>query len=771
MRIGKGVVLFGILAALWVSAGEARLPAVEEAVRLVAEGRDLLAQKRFEEAERAFKAAVKKAPELIDALKGLGEVAFVRENWGKAKGPYEKILKLDPGEIEALYRLAICYRETGKFKALVFRRGDWDRSQGLFEQALEVDSLYVDAVYQYAVLKRYQGKYREAILLGHRQVALKPEVSAARQGLFRLYVHFLDNRSGAKAIAWLERQDFEHARCFVGEALRRADRLDEADSVLRAWLGAAPSISTVPARLSLARLTYQRGQFWDAEDFFWNAVDSIRTPLDANLIFEDVKYVVTGTELEAFQGLSSPEEYRAFFHRFWTSRDPTPSAEANARLAEHYRRLLYAEEYYIYDGFRSWANSPDKTNELKYPATFYLNDRFNDKGLIYIRHSDPNDYAQTPGADIAANESWFYGKTETLPEMVFHFVIDENASGDNWRLSPFPRSLEGRETWGPMYNQPQRRRRRRGRRRGGGRRGELRRMSLERDMAVQSRSAVEAGFRTDRHSWERDIDPLPYDSYMAFFKGEGEESALELYYSVSLKDRPIALADTSVIYEYGVALHDLDWHPVTRLRGRIVEEEIPRIHFEETGIGTVRLQTAPDSCHAAFFIGEPAGRRLGGWKGDVRIPAFSELDLEMSSIVPAHTISPAVGTDDAFFSHGLHLVPNPSRRFARSQPVYVYFEVYNLAPDESGITSFRIEYTVSKRKRKKPIKKRLSIFGSSDKPVTTVAVERNGETPTSAEYLSLDLSRVGRGDFRLDIKVKDQQSGEESEGSLDLTLF
>ena len=51
-----------------------------------------------------------------------------------------------------------------------------------------------------------------------------------------------------------------------------------------------------------------------------------------------------------------------------------------------------------------------------------------------------------------------------------------------------------------------------------------------------------------------------------------------------------------------------------------------------------------------------------------------------------------------------------------------------------------------------------------------MAVERLGETPDSAEYLSLDLSKAGRGDFRLDVKVKDRNSGTEKESSVELVL-
>ena len=66
--------------------------------------------------------------------------------------------------------------------------------------------------------------------------------------------------------------------------------------------------------------------------------------MHAAFVFEDVKYVVNDQELNAYRSLRTPEEYRAFFHAFWTRRDPTPARAHNVRLAEHYRRLRQAEQ-------------------------------------------------------------------------------------------------------------------------------------------------------------------------------------------------------------------------------------------------------------------------------------------------------------------------------------------------------------------------------------------------------------------------------------------
>jgi hypothetical protein len=122
------------------------------------------------------------------------------------------------------------------------------------------------------------------------------------------------------------------------------------------------------------------------------------------------------------------------------------------------------------------------------------------------------------------------------------------------------------------------------------------------------------------------------------------------------------------------------------------------------------------------------------------------------------------------FRHGdIYLTPNPSRRFDRHRPVYGYFEVYNLTPDEQGITSYETTYTVSQTGQT-TIQKLLSIFGSRDRPETSVTVERVGEAPRASEYVALDLRHAGRGSFRLEVSVRDRHSGQEAREAVEIEL-
>jgi tetratricopeptide (TPR) repeat protein len=765
MNSKKFILTISAASALWAAIGQTRTPADSTAWKLVAQGKALLAENKLKEAEQTFKKALKKDRELTAAMSGLAQVYLAKNDWGEANDWYEQVLKYEPENLDALYHRAICYRECGVPKALILRKFDWDNAAKYFKRVLARDSSFYDTLYQYAQLLRYKKDYTDAIAMGHDQIRLKPDDASSQRGLFRLYQHYLDNTGANEAIAWLQKSDSEQARYFIGETHRRDGKLPKADSVFRQLLAGNSGVSLTPIQLSLTRLYYQQKKNNAAEKAFWQAVDGIRSRLDAEFIFEDVKYIVTEAELQQFRRLASTREYADFFHRVFMLRDPTPAADNNVRLAEHYRRLLHVESHYVFDGFRTWFNNPDKLHHQKFPPMFYLNDRFNDKGLIYLRHGEPDERVVTAGQALVSNESWRYQPTTVSPEMIFHFVVDENAVGNNWRLTPFinnPQFLEDRITWGAAYERLLR--------------GDpLEQMALEDDLARQSREAVDTGFSTDRHSWDKNVQPLNTFAYAAFFRAPEGKSYFDLYYALPLPSTEdlakSGAMGANVLAEHGVVLHDLQWNRVHRVHDQITRRQIANPNQMPFLVGQYHFAVKPDSYHVAFFVQQPATKRVGGWKEEMRVPQFNDGQLAMSSIVLASSVEPATG-DDPFVRHGLRILPNPYRRFPRAKPVYVYFEVYNLTPNSEGKSAFVVEYTTLLRKEKKSgAKKVFAVFGGNSKPATTLVLERETNTATSMEYLALDLDRAGKGDFRLSIKVKDKNSGKESEEFIDLALF
>src|SRR3970040_2104176 len=67
-------------------------------------------------------------------------------------------------------------------------------------------------------------------------------------------------------------------------------------------------------------------------------------PEEKKWLQEDVAFILTPEEREAFLHLNSDEEREQFIEQFWLRRDPTPDSVENEFREEHYRRIASANE-------------------------------------------------------------------------------------------------------------------------------------------------------------------------------------------------------------------------------------------------------------------------------------------------------------------------------------------------------------------------------------------------------------------------------------------
>jgi GWxTD domain-containing protein len=68
---------------------------------------------------------------------------------------------------------------------------------------------------------------------------------------------------------------------------------------------------------------------------------------------EEVPYIITKEELDAFHRLTANEEREQFIEEFWRHRNPDPDSPENAYREEHYRRIVYANERFS-SGIPGW---------------------------------------------------------------------------------------------------------------------------------------------------------------------------------------------------------------------------------------------------------------------------------------------------------------------------------------------------------------------------------------------------------------------------------
>ncbi len=421
----------------------------------------LMQGESFEAASEAFNDVLKKDPSSIHALKGLGMIAIAKEDYRDARGWFREILSLDASNIEAHYYYGLSCRESVRSEQWVRldRDSDETRAWEHLSWVAARDSMYSDIVYQIGLFAlELRQDYPEAIRLGRLQVLLKPADPSVQFELFSLYRAFLVGAKRSVVSEWLKQQPTEYAVCFLGELLRRNGQLLEADSVFQKLLQVRTEIPLQPVYLSLARIHYELNQPEDAEGYYWLAVNEASSHLGIMFLFNDLKYIVSDPELAMFTSMKTLREKIDFFQMFWTARNPVPAASTNARLSEHYKRLLYAEKNFEYYGLRNWTTSADKFHELQLPKAYFLNREFNDKGLVYVRQGAPdhieypaaqtslmsdNDYTSSlvgPVHDLefqGRNESWIYERTDEGPEMILHFIQDHTLA-NNWRLAPLP---------------------------------------------------------------------------------------------------------------------------------------------------------------------------------------------------------------------------------------------------------------------------------------------------------------------------------------------
>jgi len=124
---------------------------------------------------------------------------------------------------------------------------------------------------------------------------------------------------------------------------------------------------------------------------------------------EDVIYIITDEERQAFKRLNTDEEREQFIEQFWLRRDPTPDTEENEFKEEHYRRIAYANEHYA-SGIPGWKT---------------------DRGRIYITYGPPDEIDSHPsGGSYERPMEEGGGETSTYPFEDWRYRYIEGIGND-----------------------------------------------------------------------------------------------------------------------------------------------------------------------------------------------------------------------------------------------------------------------------------------------------------------------------------------------------
>src|ERR1700747_3012034 len=137
---------------------------------------------------------------------------------------------------------------------------------------------------------------------------------------------------------------------------------------------------------------------------------------------EDVVYIISPEERQAFLQLETNEEREQFIEQFWLRRSSNPDMPDNDFKEEHYRRIAYANEHYA-SGIPGWKT---------------------DRGRMYIMWGPPDEIESHPtggtydrpmdegGGSTTTYpwETWRYRYMEGIGQNIIWEFVDPSSSGE-----------------------------------------------------------------------------------------------------------------------------------------------------------------------------------------------------------------------------------------------------------------------------------------------------------------------------------------------------
>src|ERR1700682_1404006 len=427
---------------------------------------------------------------------------------------------------------------------------------------------------------------------------------------------------------------------------------------------------------------------------------------------EDVTYIISPDERNAFLPLDTNEEREQFIEQFWLRRSSNPDLPENDFKEEHYRRIAYANEHYA-SGIHGWKTDRGRMYIMWGPADEVES---HPTGGTYDRPM------QEGGGSTSTYpwETWRWRYLEGIGENIILEFVDPSGSGE-YHMTMDPGEKDA------LLHVP-----------GAG---------LSQMEAMGMASKADRFTRSDGMTTPRSMGGTP--------ESMNEFSRLELYAKVNkppeVKFKDLEAVVTSRIVrdqvhltwrtDYLKVTNDTVLVPVTiqvpngqlsfsskegihsatmnifgrvtTLTGRVVqtfEDSVSRDFPDSLYQQSLKLQSIyqkavplrPGLYRLDIVIKDVKSGNVGVINTRLQVPKYEDDQLEASSLIVAdgnkleHVPSKQIGTGQ-FVLGSTKVVPRMDGDFAANEKLGIYMQVYNLKPDEKTHKSnATFQYTVKK---------------------------------------------------------------------------
>ena len=643
---------------------------------------------------------------------------FVKENIDSSLYYIHKCFEFDRNYAPAHYLLGKIY---------LYKDGIYNRRLSADEQrlALKVDQENPEYHFSLATTLLKQGFDMNALAEFKKTVELNPadsrpyiKIAEINQKLGLRYddPKFFERAVQASAVAAKLSDDPAQ---FYQQAvsLYQMDNYDSSILALKEGIAKSRDSSLLAnCLLLLGAELVDKGQLDSANAVFTRARKNISDIAQNDM--DDIRYLLPPAEYAKIKDKTFYDQEQ-FTINFWGQLDPDPTTGINERKLEHYARFVHAQLTY---------SIPDRKIEGWRTK----------RGEMYIRYGPPSEQSFSLGSDPTDSPKWIW-TYDKLPKPTTFIFEDTFLNGDF--DFPFPN-----KSWtaADFANNP----------------------AL---FAAELQSTF-----PEQYSYNPGTGPLAYDFMPRQFKGTSGKTDFEVYVAIpvtELKFRQAGeYADATINWRQ--TLHYQSW----RLADSAEATKTYRIRAGQTENSTISMADRmsvseyPDSMLFSISIRDTLSGHTGVFSKEFRLKNFYSREVEISDIVLARRIDQPPG-QLLFKRKDLGIYSNLDNRYFAGEPIWLYFEIYNLKRGPDSLTSYTITQTIAERRGG-------NILGSlrnalSGKNLHEVITTYNGGSIYTQEnrILQIDASQFTAGDYIVSIEINDLLTGKSAKASEDLVIY
>ncbi|MBD3290985.1 GWxTD domain-containing protein [candidate division KSB1 bacterium] len=424
-------------------------------------------------------------------------------------------------------------------------------------------------------------------------------------------------------------------------------------------------------------------------------------------LFNSIESIITPTEKMALK--SDPRRYHRNVARMWQMKDPLILTDINERKLEHISRIAYANlRFSDFDkGIEGWKTDPGKVHI-----------RFGEPETLYRTRPEIGSSDDPRNPLNHSKEVWLY------PD--FEFIFEDRFLQNRYEFA-----------WG---NTP------------------------ENDYRnVYERMIAETPDYYDFIQQDRIIE-IATD--ISEFRGSSNKTKLSLSYAIPADSIHFVYRENKwqSVLNQGIFILNEDGHRVFQSSKPVQFNETDqyKVSNEKYLLNQAEFENRSGSYQLIFEVQDPESKKHASLRRNIEISSISGNGLALSNVQLAFRIERDTSEGYYYTREDLEILPNPLKRFNAGDPVFIYYEIYNLQKNENGLTSFNVEYTISPNKMdESPVKKilqRLRLISPSGDITTSYPFE--GNSVTEYQYQQIGLGSFSAGDYSLTLRITDLNADE-----------